>query len=164
MNNFTLINCVGLYDENDGITNIFSVYKNEMNGINEMNGMNEIISIKKVYPKKYDENSNEIIEFEISWYNSLKHLNDLHKFINWLYGYGSGIKRNEDETYNLVSVSLLEKEPVDFEDYEDINPLFQEYYINLNDIVFIDENEESPFSEPIEFNYESNDDYTYDSD
>jgi hypothetical protein len=158
MNNFILINRVGLYDENDGITNIFSVYKNEINE------NKEIISIETVYPKRYDENNNEIIEFEILWYNSLKHLNDLHKFINWLYGYGSGIKRNDDETYNLVSVSLLEKEPVDFEEYETKNPLFQNYI--LNDIEFVDESCETPFNDPIDFNDEncSDDDYIYDSD
>lgn len=158
MNIFTLINRVGLYDENNGITNIFSVYKNDVNETNE------IISIEKVYPKIINENNSEIVEFEILWYNSINHLNDLHNFINWLYSYGSGIKKNDDETYNLVSVSLLEKEPVDFEEYENINPLFQEYLLNLDEIEFVHESYESPFNEPIEFNYESDDDFIYDSD
>jgi hypothetical protein len=148
INNIYSINRIINYNDNNEVLNIFSVYKNEING------NKEIIYTQKKYPKKYDENNKEIIEFELLFYNSLKYIKDLYKFIDWLYDdYFSDIKKDDGKKYNLFSACIVEKEEyLNFEDYKDYknkNTLFENYLINdykFGDIEFIDKYYKSPFN------------------
>ena len=140
INNIYTINRIINFNENNEITNIFSVYKNNVNKNKEI-----------IYAeKKYNENNTKIIEFEILQHTSLKYKKDFNKFVKWLNDNFLRIKKNKNDSknYNIFSVCLIEKEEQQ-QEYENMNSLFEDYLLNdylLYDIEIVHESYKSPFN------------------
>lgn len=145
MEKFALTKRGGLYSQ--GETDVISVYTNEKI---------IIVSLETFYPENYDSDEESIVT-NITWYKEKKHIDDLCNTVDWLNANRSCVKKNNDNTYNLISFMWGKNDIFDLEIYEDSDPFKRDYYFNLNKIRFVHKNTESPYNGPLK-KYEENSD------